>query len=223
VTAITFWRFFEHYAQTVFGPLSDGQGLSDNSGKGELVMKATLLMLCALALSGCTILTKITALDDAKKAKECFADAKATPEGQLVHQRIWSFDGANTADKLTDAKPLTPDERKALIQYKNRLEPCRKNVVSDAPYQELFQRQDQIFDKLGSGEMPVGLANKLSIESNGQFQLAVSKDHADAVSAEEAQQQRDAEAMLQASASQSRVKKPNCSWAGNNLNCTTIH
>jgi hypothetical protein len=187
-------------------------------------MKATVLVLCTLALGGCTILTKIATQQDAKKAKECFADAKATPEGQLVHERIWSFDGANTADKLTDPKPLTPDERNALIQYKNRIEPCRQIVISHAPYwQELFQRQDQIFEKLGSGEMPVGLANKLSIESNGQFQAAVSKDHADAIGAEEAQQQRAAQAMLQASASQSRVKRPNCTWAGNNLNCTSMH
>jgi hypothetical protein len=195
------------------------------AGAEGLAMKATLLLLCALALGDCTILTKITTQQDAKKAKECFADAKATPEGQLVHKRIWSFDGTDTADKLTDPNPLTPDERNTLIQYKNRLEPCRQNVVSDAPYwHELFLRQDQIVDKLASGEMPVGLANKLSIESNGQFQLAAaSKDHADAVGAEEAQQQRAAEAMLQASASQSRVKKANCSWAGNNLNCTSMH
>jgi hypothetical protein len=189
-----------------------------------IVMKATLLVLCAFTLSGCTVLTKITTQQDAKKAKECFADAKATPEAELLYKRLWSFDGTDTADKLADPKPLTPDERNALIQYKARIEPCRKNVVSDAPYwQELFLRQDQVVDRLARGEMPVGLANKLSIESNGQFLLASSKDHPDAVSAEEEQRQHAAEAMLQASASQSRVKKPNCSWAGNNLNCTTVH
>ena len=202
--------------------------MSDNAPKGGFAMRPTLLVLCALALGGCTILTKIGTQQDVKKAEECFADAKATPEAGPLYKRLWKFDGTDTADKLTDPKPLTPDERNALIQYKNRLEPCRKNVVSDAQYwQELFQRQDQIVDRLARGEMPVGLANKLSIESNGQFQLAVSKDNADAVGAEEAQRQRAAEAMLQASAqlaaAQPRMSTTNCTWLGNNLNCTTMH
>ena len=64
---------------------------------------------------GCAIVTQIATQQDAKKAKECFADAKATPEGQLVHKRIWSFDGTDTAEKLTDPKPLTPPERDALV------------------------------------------------------------------------------------------------------------
>jgi hypothetical protein len=41
----------------------------------------------------------------------------------------------------------------------------------EAPYwQAFFQRADQIFYKLASGEMPVGVANKLNIESNDQLQ-----------------------------------------------------
>jgi hypothetical protein len=138
------------------------------------------------ALGGCAIVTQIATQQDAKKAKECFADAKATPEGQLVHKRIWSFDGTDTADKLTDSKPLTPPERDALVQFKSHIEPCRQIIIQHAPYwHEFFQRQDQIFSKLASGELPVGLANKLAIESNGQFQTDVSKDHADAVQADE--------------------------------------
>jgi hypothetical protein len=44
----------------------------------------------------------------------------------------------------------------------------------ETPYwQDYFQRSDQIFYKLASGEISVGLANKLAIESNGKFQTDV--------------------------------------------------
>jgi hypothetical protein len=72
----------------------------------------------------------------------------------------------------------------------------------------------------------VGLANKLAIESNGKFQVDVSRGHADAVRIEEAQRQRAAEALLQASsqiaASQPRMTTTNCMWMGNMLNCTSM-
>ena len=162
---------------------------------------------------GCAIVTQIATQQDAKKAKECFADAKATPEGQLVHKRIWSFDGTDTAEKLTDPKPLTPPERDALVQFKSHIEPCRQIIIQHAPYwQEFFQRQDQIFSKLASGELPAGLANKLAIESNGQFQTDVSKDHADAVQADDIKQQQAAQAMLQTA--HPRMTTANCTWQG---------
>jgi hypothetical protein len=94
-------------------------------------------------------------------------------------------------------------------------------------WEEYFQRSDAIFYKLASGEIPVGLANKLSIEGAGKFQTDVSKGHADAVRVEEAQQQRAAEAMMQAgaqlAASQPRTTTTNCTWLGNTLNCTSFH
>jgi hypothetical protein len=116
------------------------------------------------------------------------------------------------------------------------MQPCRQIIIAhdnqyaawETPYwQDLFQRGDAIFYKLASGEIPVGLANKLSIESGCKFQADVSRGHADAVRSEEAQRQRDAEAMLQAGtqllASQQRqVTSTNCSWFGNTLNCTSM-
>jgi hypothetical protein len=199
-------------------------------------MKPTLLVLGVLALGGCAIATQIATRQDAKKAAECWAEAKATPEAQLIFKRLWKFDSTDTADKLSDPKPLTPEERNALIQVHNRLEPCRQIIIShdyqyaagETPYwQEFFQRGDQIVYKLASGELPVGLANKLSIESRGQFQTDVSKGHADAVRVDEARQQRAAEMMLQAGAqmqaAQPRMTTTNCSWLGNNLNCTSMH
>jgi hypothetical protein len=100
----------------------------------------------------------------------------------------------------------------------------------ETPYwQEFFQRADAIFYKLVSGEISVGLANKLTIESIGKFQVDVSKGHANAVRVEEAQRQRAAEAMLQSSAQvlaaqsqQRQMTTTNCSWLGNTLNCTSM-
>ena len=85
----------------------------------------------------------------------------------------------------------------------------------------------QFFYRLASGELPVGIANKLAIESNGKFQIDASRGHADAVRVEEAQRQRAAEAMMQAgaqiAASQPKMTTTNCTWLGNTLNCTSIH
>jgi hypothetical protein len=124
--------------------------------------------------------------------------------------------------------PLHPDHAKnsakvVLIAYDNRFAAWETQYL-----QELYHRSDEIFYKLASGELPVGIANKLSIESAGKFQVDVSKGHAEAVRIEEAQRQRAAEAMLQASAqiaaSQPRpqMTTTNCHWLGNMLNCTTM-
>jgi hypothetical protein len=69
-----------------------------------------------------------------------------------------------------------------------------------------------------SGEIPVGLANRLFIESGGKFQVDVSKGRADAVRAEEAQRQRAAEALL---ASLPKTTTTNCNWFGNSLSCNS--
>jgi hypothetical protein len=71
---------------------------------------------------------------------------------------------------------------------------CRQIIIGhdtqyaawELPYwQEYFQRSDAIFHRLASGEISVGLANKLTIESTGKFQVDVSKGHATAVRVEE--------------------------------------
>jgi hypothetical protein len=102
----------------------------------------------------------------------------------------------------------------------------------------MYQRTNQIFYKLASGELPVGLANKLYIESNGQFQADLAHGHTDAVRADEAERQRLAEAMIQANALRAtqpqapqvqmpstqapRMTTTNCTWLGNTLNCTSM-
>jgi len=120
----------------------------------------------------------------------------------------------------------------------NRAVQCRQILIAydnqyaawETPYlEELYQRSDQIFYKLASSEISVGLANKLLIESRGKFQVDVSRGHAEAVRVEEAQRQQAAEAMLQASnqmmaaQSQNRTTTTNCSWLGNSLHCTSVH
>jgi hypothetical protein len=136
---------------------------------------------------------------------------------------------------LVDAKPVTKDERNALVRHHSKVQACRQIIIDhdnryaawETPYwQEAFQRSDAIYLKLVSGEMPVGVANRLTIESVGKFQVDVSRAHADAVRIEEAQRQRAAEALLQTSAqilaNQPRVTTTNCSWFGNTLNCTSV-
>jgi hypothetical protein len=81
---------------------------------------------------------------------------------------------------------------------------------------DYFQRSDAIFNKLASRELPVGLANKLTIESNGKFQADVSRGHANAVPVDEAQQQQSAEALMQSSA-QITTSQPQSRLTATNL------
>lgn len=172
-------------------------------------MRACLVVtLCLVAggLAGCAL---TAAPQTAKQASSCLQDVKSSPEGQVVYAKLWASDATDTAAKLSDPNPLTPSERDALVQVHNDIISCRQMIMSDdsrsaewqLPYWlDYFRRSDAIFDKLTSGEIPVGLANKLTIESNGKFQADVSRRHPDAVPVDEAQQQQAAEALVQASA-----------------------
>jgi hypothetical protein len=121
-----------------------------------------------------------------------------------------------------------------LSQVHNNIISCRQTIISDnsrseawkLPYWlDYFKRSDAIFNKLASSELPIGLANKLTIESNGKFQADLSRRHPDAVPVDEAQQQQAAEALLQASAQitapdpQSRLSAIDCRWVANTLSC----
>jgi hypothetical protein len=201
-------------------------------------MRVSGLLVVALAihaLSGCAQMVAQTAMADAReKFAKCAADNKSSPEGQMIAARLWQGNATDTAAKLSDPKPLTPTERNAFVQVHNRNVQCRQILLAydnrytawETPYaQDFYQRNDQIFYKLASGELPVGVANKLYIESNGQFQADLSRGHAEAVRAEEAQQQQAAQALLQASIAaqaQNRTTTTNCSWFGNTLNCTSM-
>jgi hypothetical protein len=183
--------------------------------------------------AGCA---RLEAQKASASAASCIKENKASPEGQIIYARLWANDDTDTADKLSDPKPLTKDQQNALVKLHSRVQVCRQIIIAhdnqyaawETPYwQEFFQRGDAIFYKLASGEMAVGTANRLTIESVGKFQADVSRGHADAVRVEEAQRQQAAEAMLRAGseilASQQRqVTTTNCSWFGNNLNCTSI-
>jgi len=197
-------------------------------------------VLIALVFTGCAQVTnQISSTDAAAVYAKCVVDVRATPESQLVSARLWIGDGTDGVTKLNDAKPLSPPEREALAQVHERSAQCRQIVSQDKryaawqspPWQEYFQRGDAIFYKLSTGEIPVGLANKLAIESRGKFQAEVLKERADAVRPQEVQQQREAEAMLrtntQMAASQprqgrQRVTTANCAWFGNSVNCNGV-
>jgi hypothetical protein len=198
-------------------------------------MRACLFVtLCLVAggLAGCTL---TATQQTAKQASSCLQDVKSSQEGQIVYAKLWASDATDTAAKLSDPNPLTATELDALVQVHNNIISCRQQmIISDSqsaawelPYWlDYFQRSDAIFNKLASGELPVGLANKLTIESNGKFQADVSRRHADAVPVDEAQQQQAAEALMQASAQitapqpQSRLTSIDCRWIANTLSCT---
>ncbi len=196
-------------------------------------MRASLLSVAIAAplLTGCAQLMAQDA--NHKTAAECTRAVKSSPEGEMVYARVWAFDNSDSEAKLIDPEPLTKEQRKALEQVHAKNLQCRqiapintdRYVAWVTPYrEEYFERGEAILHKLESGEIAVGLANRLIVESNGKFLDDVSKGHPDAVRSEEIHRQRTAEALLQAS----RASLPppttaamNCSWFDNALNCAS--
>jgi hypothetical protein len=190
----------------------------------------------AILLGGCAVVGAVSAVAARDNFKKCVTEYKATPEAQMLAPRIWQGDGTDNAEKLSDPKPLTPVERDALVKGHNKMLQCRRIIVShdnvfaawELPHwQALFARDDQIFTKLASGELPVGVANKLIIESIDQFQVEQSRGQAEETRFQQVQGERRAEAAMQASAtmaaSQPRMTTTNCTWIGNSINCTGMH
>ncbi len=158
----------------------------------------------------------------------------------MIAGRLWMGDATDSAAKLLDPYPLTPPERAALVEVHNRAVQCRQIIVAQAaqsvpwqsPYlQEYAQRSDAIYDRLASGELPVGLANKLSIESDRKLKADLEAARAEnagrieGVRADQARRDEATDALLQESAQiaatqpPSKTPAPNCTWLGNALNC----
>jgi len=161
----------------------------------------------------------------------------------MIAGRLWMGDGTDTAAKLLDPYPLTPAERAALVQVHAKAVQCRdiimarvdKNDVGQSAYlQDYVQRSDEIFNKLATGEIPVGMANKLSIESDRKLETALPSGrlnddgHAAGVRAEDAKREQATEALLEQSrqiaAAQPEPRMPTtyCNWLGNTLNCASL-
>jgi hypothetical protein len=197
------------------------------------IFVCVIVVVATLNFSGCA---RLDAQQAIASAASCIKESNASPEGQIVYARLWANDDTDTADKLIDPKPLTKEEQNALVKVHNKVQACRQIIIAhdsqyaawETPYwEDFFQRGDAIFYKLASGEIPVGIANKLAIESVGKFQADVSRGHADAVRVEESRRQQAAVAMLNAgsqmiASQQGQVTTTNCSWIGNNLSCIAV-
>jgi hypothetical protein len=196
---------------------------------------STAASILALAVGGCAVVGAVAAAGAKDKFQKCQADIRATPEAQMLTRRLWQGDSTDTAAKLSDPNPLTPAERDALVKIHPEALQCRQIIINhdstfaawELPYwQAYFARTDQLFTRLASGEMPVGVANKLYMESTDQFQTETSQGRAEEVRFQQVQSQRAAEALVQANATimanQPRMTTTtnNCMWSGNMINCT---
>jgi hypothetical protein len=213
-----------------YGGQSKAVGCS--SPRALLFLRGCLIVtILAGGLAGCAV---TATQQTAQSASTCLQDVRSSQEGQIVYAKLWASDATDTEAKLSDLNPLTPTELDALAQVHNEIISCRQTIISDnsrsgaweLPYWlDYFKRSDAIFDKLASSELPIGLANKLTIESNGKFQADVSRSHPDAVPVDEIRQQQSAEALMQASAQitapepQSKLASINCRWIANTLSC----
>lgn len=197
-------------------------------------MRILAIFAFAACLAGCT---QTAAQQTIADPNTCINEVKSSPEAQIVNARVWSGDDSDNAQKLADPNPLSEAERTALVTVHNKMLRCRQAIIAHVNshaawqtphWQEMFQRNAAIFYKVGSGQIPVGVANKLAIESNGKFQADLMRGHADAVIVEEWWRQRTAETLLHQSAKKlatqrrQRTTTPNCTWQGNTLDCTSM-
>jgi hypothetical protein len=199
--------------------------------------------LAVLALAACGDRAGQRALKD---ANSCANDVATSPQAVTIYRRVWLGDGTDTPDKLRDPAPLTTDERTALAQYHAQMLQCRQGVPAagsasdprDMQYRDaVFQRSLAVYSKLETGELNVGAANRLLIESNGKFQADMARDHLRPLPPAAIEAQKNAEKMVaaagQAQAAQQpparsskprqaeqRSATPACAWAGDALNCT---
>jgi hypothetical protein len=195
------------------------------------VFFATLAVAGSLLFSGCSLAELIAAKHVALETANCLQAVKSSSEGRIVFARLWASDETDTSAKLDDTNPLSKDEREALIRVHDGIRLCRKILISnddrfsawEAPYlQGLYQRSDVIFTKLASGEITVRVANRLTIESIGKFQVDVSEGHPNMVRIDEIQRQKNAEALIQSSGQRATPSATNCVWMGNSLDCTSV-
>jgi len=198
---------------------------------------AIVLTLSACAILGaCAVVGAVSAASAKEKFQKCVADYKATPEARMLSARMWQDDGSDTAAKLSDPNPLTPAERDALVKIHPKAVDCRQIIITHDQlfaawelqhWQAYFQREDQLFYKLASGELPVGVANKLAIDSWDEAKLQGAKGAADENRFQQIQATQRAAAAAQVSAAyvanQPRMTTTNCTWMGNSINCTGMH
>lgn len=164
--------------------------------------------LAALAVTGCGGIAHNEAIGN---ATSCARDINAASEMPIVFSRLWLGDGTDTADKLRDPAPLTPEQKAAYTNLHNRVLQCRRAVISangasstpQTVYQDEYsQRNDAIYDKLVNDDLPVGLANKFFIESTGKFQADMLRDNPRSIPPEQIARQQSAELMLSTTAAE---------------------
>lgn len=205
--------------------------------------------IAVFALPACSDIKQQEAL---KQGSHCAQDLAEAPETAKVYQRLWAGDGNDPIYKLRDTEPLTPDEKANLTQFQNKLQRCRQIVTSgsgESPTWEAVlkdqynQRSDAIYYRLINNDLPVGLANRLTIESAGKLQADMLRDHPNSIPRQQIAHQQAAEDMLKEAGpfvaaqppapppkgKQRQAKQtppppaaPTCNWVGNSLDCTTV-
>lgn len=195
-------------------------------------------MLAVLAVAACSQDPTQRASADARaEIAQCGAENEATPESHAVAARLWMGDGSDTIVKLTDQKPLTPAERTALAQVHAKAAQCRQIFIAHATQYgsaqlpmigRYVERSDQIYDKLVNDGLPVGIANRLSIQNDREFQNDIAGAGGSGIRMDVVARQQQTDEMLsqsaqiEASQAPSKVSPPSCAWNENTLVCTNL-
>jgi hypothetical protein len=211
------------------------------------------------ALAACSEVQQNEALKD---AGHCARDVLGSHEATVVYSRLWLGDGTDTPDKLRDTAPLTPEEQDALSRVRYSMRECKQKLVIRSMDQPAsmpdmqardasIQRTDAILEKVATGEISIGMANRLFVQSNGIFLAEVTKANPKLVSRQQRHLQEQAEVMLAENEkvmaeeqarrraeeeAEAKLRKnkgktrqaeqtpadTNCAWSGNTLNCIAV-
>jgi hypothetical protein len=119
-----------HREHRAFGTHANHVRLANDKAARSAVRVFLTVVASAVVVCGCgQTVSRLVASAAGDNARKCFADNRATPEGQMLAKRIWQFDDTDTAEKLNDPRPLTPEERNALVQLHSRSTKCRQIII----------------------------------------------------------------------------------------------
>jgi len=84
-------------------------------------MRIRIFFTALLAVGILAACAEIEATELFKKANRCADAAASSRAAKITFDRLWLGDGTDTADKLRDTAPITPEERNAFAEFQDKI------------------------------------------------------------------------------------------------------
>lgn len=193
--------------------------------------------IAALVLMGCSSRAqmesdKLTAIFNKSNAESaiCLTQLRSIPAAQIVNNEIifYPADNPNKMTLLTSTVKITNQQSKALMEYMDANEKCRKELLANfatipqitAAYQRNYNANDIIFSKLLAREITIGEANRAVVEQRDKGKEDYMKTKAVIWSGLQQDHDREMRA-VQNMLNNMNPRTTNCQTSGGYTNCTT--